>query len=243
MYALSIQKSHPTRIRRWMGLVRGQKADFSLSLGEEGVLFGSYDQRCIVLWVLGRAQLGDERAQLAEGAAGHLLQAIELLGDLCRIALQEQASGLGGERGAKDHLADRIVQLARQAAALLFGGQVFHLGGIALELAVGHLQLAEYALVLAARRFGFLDLVGIASEQEADAAVEQCHRQCKGPAFLIGTQRTRDGQGKTSDKEEPGSPPKGQDRLQAERDEQAGKKIDVRRDGNSPTTRPDCRSR
>ncbi len=83
-----------------------------------------------VLGALRRTQLGDERAQLEEGAAGHFQETIELLGDALRFTIQKQAGSLGSETDAKDRLADRIVHLTGKSVALTGGCKVFGLGGL-----------------------------------------------------------------------------------------------------------------
>ena len=81
--------------------------------------------------------MGDQRAQLAEGAARHLLQAVELPGDARRIALQQQAGRVAGVGDAKDRLAHRVVQLACQAVTLAHCRQFFGLGRKFLKSVVG----------------------------------------------------------------------------------------------------------
>jgi hypothetical protein len=81
------------------------------------------------------------------------LQAVELLGNPCRIALQEQARGLAGEGDAKDRLAHRIVQLPGQAVALARRSQRFGLGRTVLQLLVSLLKLSQQDLA-----FGLVSL-------------------------------------------------------------------------------------
>ena len=72
----------------------------------------------------------------------------------------------------------------------------------------------------------FLHLVGIAAEQEAEAAKAARHRQPKKPALLRQQQRAEPWPGKKSgDAQESEAPPEEQNGLHAERDEQEGKEV------------------
>src|SRR3989304_4307980 len=61
-----------------------------------------------------RAQLGDQRLHLREGALSQPCEVVELRLHLAGVTAEEEQSGLGGQGHAENGLRDRVVQLARQ---------------------------------------------------------------------------------------------------------------------------------
>ena len=71
-----------------------------------------------------RAQLEDQRAQLVHRLARELLQAAQLRLGLVGVAVDDGGRRLGREREPEELLRHRVVQLARQAVALLDDAQL-----------------------------------------------------------------------------------------------------------------------
>ncbi len=108
-----------------VALVRRHAVELELDLGRAGLDAAQHldvlaqRRREPVALELGRAQLEDQVAQLLEQLQRELPQPVDLLAGALDVDVQQRARRLGREREGEELLRDRVVQLERQAVALV----------------------------------------------------------------------------------------------------------------------------